>query len=250
MKIPGWVRHYGDAILVPAALVLVYLAFVLTSDATGWARVLAAAFMFVALAMWVGFRRLRLHAGAARLAAIGEPAQLLALADDELARRWFPTGKTPLHIYRAMAHNLAGRPKDAQAALIAAQVRPGERATRTWQLLWAAADIDARTQLGDAAGARATFDKVMVPFTRIMPARGIDLIATEAEARVRLCEGDAVGARELVAPLVKDIRLGPAARAQLYAIVAGAATKLGDEPAAAVAAGRARELAPNCVLVA
>ena len=80
MNLTARLRHYGDAIVVPMGLALVYLAFVVTSNATGTARVLAAAFMLLALAMWVGFRRLRLHAGAARLASIGEPARLWAMA--------------------------------------------------------------------------------------------------------------------------------------------------------------------------
>ncbi len=249
MKISPRVRHYADAIAMPIALVLVYGAFVLTSGATGTARVLAAVFLVAVLTLWLGLRRLRIHASAARLAAVGEPEQLLALADEQLARRWLRNGDTSLHIYRAMAHNLAARPAEARKALDAADVRPGKRASRSWQLLWAAADIDTRTQLGDAAGARATFAKIVVPFAQIMPARGIALIAAECEARVRLAEGDAAGARALIAPLVKDMRLGPGARAQLYAIQAGCDAALGDVDAAAASAAQARKLAPHCDLV-
>ena len=237
MKIPPKVRHYTDAIVVPIALVLLYVTFTISANATGAARVLAAIFMLIALAMWVGFRRLRLHAAAARLSAIGEPAQLLTLADDELQRRWFPAGKASLHIYRAMAFNLMGKPTEAKAALDDSGVKPGARSTRAWQLLWSATDIDARTRLGDAVGARKTLDTVLKPFVRMMPSRGIELIATEAEARA------------LVAPFVKDMRLGPAARAQLYAIVAASERRLGNEAAAKVAAAKVTELAPSCTLV-
>lgn len=250
MTLPPWVRHYGDAVAMPIMLVCIYTAFVLTSGATGAARGLAALFLVVVLALWLGLRRLRVHASAARLAAIGEPEQLLALADEQLVRRWLRNGDTSLHIYRAMAHNLAGRPAEARLALDAADVRPGKRASRSWQLLWAAADIDTRTQVGDAAGARATFEKIVVPFAQIIPARGIALIAAECEARVRLAEGDAAGARALVAPLVKDIRLGPGARAQLYAIQADCDAALGDDAAATASAAQARKLAPRCKLTA
>ena len=65
MTLPRWVRYYGDAVVVPLALVLVYVTFSVTSNAEGIAQVLAAAFMFIALAMWLGFRRLRVHAAAA-----------------------------------------------------------------------------------------------------------------------------------------------------------------------------------------
>lgn len=249
MKIPPKVRHYGDAIVVPIALILLYIAFTISANATGAAAVLAGIFMLIALGLWVGFRRLRLHAAAARLAAIGEPAQLLTLADDELARRWFPAGKASLNIYRAMAFNLMGKPTEAQAALVASGVKPGARATRSWLLLWSAADIDARTRLGDAVGARKTYDTVLVPSVMLMPSRGIDLMTNEAEARVLLAEGDAEGARAKVTPHVKDIRLGPAARAQLYAIVAASERKLGNDAAAEAATAKALELAPAVALV-
>lgn len=249
MTIPRWVRYYGDAVVVPLALVAIYAAFTVTSDAAGAARVLAAVFMCVALALWLGFRRLRVHAAAARFAGIGEPEPLLALADEELARRWLSTGTTALQIYRAMAFNQLGRPEDAKLALAAAGVTPGKRKARSWQLLWGAADVEARTRLGDAAGARATYERVVKPFTLLLPGRGIELIAVECEARVLLAEGDAAGARALVAPRVKDIRLGPGARGQLYAIVAACDAKLGDAEGAAAATAKAKELAPGCALL-
>jgi hypothetical protein len=236
-------------VVVPLVLVLVYVTFTVTSNATGTARVLAALFMFVALAMWLGFRRLRVHAAAARYAGIGEPEPLLALADEELARRWLSTGTTSLQIYRAMAFNQLGRPADALAALKAAGVRPGQRKSRSWQLLWGAADVEARTRLGDATAARATYAQVVKPFTMILPGRGIELIAAECEARVLLAERDAAGAKALVTPRLKDIRLGPGARAQLYAILAACEAKLGDADAAAAAKAMALELAPQCALL-
>lgn len=249
MKLPAWLRHHGDGLFLPLGLVLLYVWFVATADATGAAAGIAAMFCVVVLLLWLVFRRLRTHASAARLAGIGEPEQLLALADSELQRRWLRNGDTSLHIYRAMAHNLAGRPELARQALDAAGVKLGARSSRSWQLLWAAADIDTRGQVGDAAGARATFEKMVVPFARVMPARGVSLIADECEARVKLAEGDAAGAKALVAPLVKDIRLGPGARAQLHAILSRCEAALGDATAAAAAAARARELAPHAKLV-
>jgi len=249
VTLPRWVRYYGDAVVVPVALVLVYVTFSLTSNAKGTAQVLAAAFMFIALAMWLGFRRLRVHAAAARYAGIGEPEPLLALADEELARRWLTAGTMSLQIYRAMAFNQLGRPEDALQALKASGVTPGKRKSRNWQLLWGAADIEARTRLGDAAAARATLERAVKPFTMLLPGRGIELIAAECEARVLLAEGDAAGAKALVAPHLKDIRLGPGARAQLYAILAACEAKLGDDAAAAAAKAKALELAPQCAVL-
>lgn|GEM_PF-3381018 len=249
MKMPPWIKHYGDAVMMPIFLVLVYAAFIVTADANGAARIVAAGFCLVVIVLWMGFRRLRVHAAAARFAGIGEPEPLLELADGELTRRWLRNGDTALHIYRAMAHNLAGRPEEARKALDAAKLRIGARSSRSWQLLWATADIDTRTQLGDAAGARATFESIVVPFVQVMPARGIELMASECEARVRLAEGDAAGARALIAPMVKNIRLGPGARAQAYAILAHCEVALGDAAAASAAAAKARELAPKAMLV-
>lgn len=249
MTIPPWLRRHGDAIVVPVALIIVYAVFISTANANRPAQILAVCFLFVVLFLWMTFRRLRVHATAARLAAVGEPEQLLALADEELRTRWLHGGDVALHIYRAMAHNLAGRTDEARKALDAAGVKPGDRRTRNWALLWAAADIDTRTRQGDAAGARATFDRMIVPFARFVPSRGVGLIADECEARVKLAEGDAAGARALVAPLVKDIRLGPAARAALHAIQAACDRKLGDEAAAKAAADKARSLAPKCTFV-
>lgn len=249
MTIPRWMRHYGDTIIVPGALVLLYLTFASEANATGLARGLAFAFMIIAVALWWGFRRLRVHASAARFAGIGEPEPLLALADTELGRKWPAASATSLHVYRAMAFNQLGRPADARKALDASGVKPGQRSTRSWQLLWGAADIEARTRLGDAAGARKTYDTVVKPFAFLLPGRGVELITAECEARVRLAEGDAAGARALVTPQLKDIRLGPGARAQLYAIVAACDAQLGDETAAEAARAKARELAPAVALL-
>jgi hypothetical protein len=74
----------------------------------------------------------------------------------------------------------------------------------------------------------------------------IDLVASEAEARIALAEGDAARAKELVAPMTKDIRLGPGARAQVHALLAEVLTAEGDAAEAAVHAKKARELAPKC----
>jgi len=249
VKLTPGVRHFFDAVAMPIALCLIYTAFVITADATGTARILAGVFLGVVLLLWLAFRRLRVHAAAARLAAIGEPVELLALADHELSRRWLRNGDVALHVYQAMAYNLAARPVEARAALDQAGIKPGKRRGRSWQLLWGAADVDTRTQVGDAAGARKTFETIVVPFASVMPARGVNLMVAECEARVRLAEGDAKGARELVAPHVKDMRLGPGARAQLYAILSMCDTALGDEKSAAAAAAKARELAPKATLI-
>lgn len=246
MKLPRWLIYWGDAVLVPLALVAVYGVFVITADATGVAQVLAAVFLTVVLGLWFAFRRLRVHAVAARLAAIGEPTELLALADQELARRWLRGGDGALHLYRALAHNLAGRPAEARAALDASGIKSDGAGAGGLRLLWASAEIDTRTRQGDAAAARAVFDRVVARHPRTVGAGGLDVLIAECEARILLAEGDPAGARALVTPHVKDIRLGPAARAQLHALLAACARADGDAEAAAAATAKAAALAPAC----
>jgi len=246
----GWIKRHFETVLAPVLVAGLYAALVLSAGAGTTAQVVAAMFFLVVLALWLSFRRLRVHAAASRLAAIGDPDGLLKLVERELPRRLVPATRTPLYIFRAMGHNLRGDWAEARRALDAADIKPGQRASRSWHLLWAAADIHTRTATGDAAGARVSYDKLVAPFRKLIPGAGVELIALECEARLALVDGDPAGARERIAPLVKDIRLGSAARGQLYALLAEAATAEGDDAAAAEHAAAARKLAPRCHLLA
>ncbi|HUQ07923.1 MAG TPA: hypothetical protein VM261_35755 [Kofleriaceae bacterium] len=245
----GWfVRHF-DTWIAPIGLATVYAIFIWSSDSIPLVEVIAGMFFFALIGMWFWIRRLRLHAGASRLAAIGRPDELLALVAKELPRRLTQGTRAPMHVFAAMAHNLLGDHAAARAALDASGITLGERHNRSWQFLWAAADIHARTALGDIAGAKKSFEKGIAPM-RPMATSGVELVALEAEARIKLAEGDAAGARELVAPMVKDVRLGPGARAQMHALLAQAADKSGDGEAAATHRAEARKLAPHAPLLA
>jgi hypothetical protein len=240
----GWfVRHF-DTWIAPFGLATTYAVFIWSSKATPLVNVIAAMFFFALIGMWFWIRRLRLHAGASRLAAIGRPDELLALVAKELPRRLTHGTRAPMHVFAAMAHNLLGDHAAARKSLDASGITPGDRRNRSWQFLWAAADIHARTAVGDVAGARTSFEKGIAPM-RPMATSGVELVALEAEARIKLAEGDAAGARELIAPLVKDVRLGPGARAQLHGLLAHAADKAGDGEAAATHRAEARKLAPH-----
>jgi len=242
----NWFRRNIDTVIAPIGLATVYAWFIYTSQAGRIAEVMSGMFFVALIWMWFWMRRLRVHAGASRLAAIGRPDELLAMVDKELARRITHGTRAPMHVFAAMAHNMKGDPAAARKSLEASGITPGGKYQRSWQFLWAAADIHARTALGDVEGAKKTYAKAIAPM-RAMAMSGVELVALEAEARIKLAEGDAASARKLVAPLVKDVRLGPGARGQLHALLAQAATKAGDSEAAATHLAEARKLAPQCV---
>jgi hypothetical protein len=244
----AWFRRHGESVLAPIGLGLVYAVLIVSSGSSGTASVVAAMFGVAIVGLWFGVRRLRVHASASRLAAIGRPDELLALVERELPRRFTAGTRAPLHVFAAMAHNLTGDFAAARRALDASGIVPGGKQLRSWQFLWAAADIHTRGATGDARGARTTYGRAIAPLRTVGGGGGVELMAIEAEARVLLAEGDAAAARELATPMVKDIRLGPAARGQLHALVAQAAAAAGDDEAAAEHAARAHELAPRCTL--
>ncbi len=251
MTIPRWLERWGETVVVPLVLIAVYAVLIETSGATGAARVVALGFLGFVLLLWFGFRRLKLHAQASRLAGIGEPEQLLALVAREMPRCLTAGGRAPLHVHAAVAHNLRGdfaaarRSLDASELLVPTRRRPG----RSWIALASAADVTTRTEQGDLDGARASFDRGVRTMTAMVPLGGLELVARECQARLMLAAGDAAGARAELAPLVKNVRLSDATRAQVHALLARAAAALGEATVAAEHAALARELAPNCKLL-
>ncbi len=249
MKISPALARFGDTVLMPVFLVGIYAAFVLTSGAQGAARVLSLAFLIFVLLMWFGFRRLKTHAQASRLAGVGDPDGLLALVGRELPKCLTEAGRRPLRLQAAVAHNLRGDFTAARREIDASGLlTPRGRRGRGWIALAAATDVTTRSEQGDLAGARASL-AMLAPFTAIAPFGGMELVARECEARVKLLEGDPAAARELLAPLVKNIRLSDATRAQVHALLARAAADLGEADVAADHATKARALAPHCRLV-
>ena len=227
----AWLRKYLDTVIAPLALAGLYAWLMYNSGAGRLAAVVAAMFFVAIIMLWFGVRRLRIHASASRLAAIGRPDELLELVERELPVRLTAGTRAPMHVFAAMAHNLKGDAAAARRSLDLAGIVPGSKALRSWQFLWAAADIHARTATGDVAGARATFSQGIAPL-RPRASGGIELVIIEAEARIKLAEGDGDGARELLEPLLKDVRLGPGARAQLKTLSdqAGAAAGGAEVP--------------------
>ncbi len=245
----AWLQRHGESVIAPVVLASLYAVLMLTSQAGRTAEIVAAMFFVAIIGLYFGVRRLRVHASASRLAAIGRPDQLLELVARELPRRLTAGTRAPIHVFAAMAHNLLGEFAAARRSLDDAGIVPGTKALRSWQFLWAVADVHTRTASGDAEGARRTYARAIQPF-RGIAVGGVELMAIEADARIRLADGKAAEARELVAPMVKDIRLGPAARGQLHALISRAAAAAGDDAAATAHADQARALAPRCALVA
>jgi hypothetical protein len=243
----GWFKRHLDTVIAPLGLAGVYAFFIYASEAGPLPEALAGFFFVALITMWYWVRRLRVHAAASRLAAIGRPDELLALCEREAPLRKTHGTRAPVYVFEAMAHNMLGDFAAARGALDKAGIVPGGKTMRAWQFMWAAADIHARTGLGDVAGAKKTYAAAIAPM-RTFASGGVELVAIEAEARIKLAEGDAVGARDLVAPIVKDMRLGSGARGQLHALLAQAAAKAGDADAAATHRAEAKKLAPRCVV--
>ncbi|HVV83197.1 MAG TPA: hypothetical protein VHE35_08955, partial [Kofleriaceae bacterium] len=186
MKLPRWILRYGETVLMPLFLVGIYLWFLQTSEAKGLARVIAAVFGLGVIMLWFGFRRLKVHAQASRLAGVGDPDGLLALVEGELPRCLTEGSRRPLHVHAAIAHNLKGdfpaarRELDA-SGLLAARGRRG----RGWLALAAATDVTTRSEQHDLEGAKASYQR-LVPFAAVAPLGGMELMARECEARLRL----------------------------------------------------------------
>lgn len=235
-----------DRYLIPVVLTLVYLAFVATSDmATVPALVTLFVFAFVLL-LWSVFRELRIHADASRLAANGEPEGLLALADRELGRRLLAKSAVPFLIYRSMAHQMKGDWAAAEQALDDARLEKlGSKTRRMWSLLHAEQRLALLARKGDAVAARKLLEGVIAQYLLFVRGAGAEVISREGTARVLLAEGKHDEARPLFEALARDVRLGPAIRAQCHHAIGQCLEADGDAEGAAAAFAQAAKLAPK-----
>lgn len=216
-----------DSWFVPVLVAVAYGGLIATASMSPVMMVLTAGFFGLVLVLWQAFRELKLHATAQRHAAVGDPDELLALADEQLARRWRARTKVPFHIYRAIAFELRGDRAAAQQALDATQLDLLPiKSRRSWGALHAAVQISLLAQAGDAAAARKVLDDKLRPALSRVPGAGAEILLREAEARVLVAEGKLDEARPHLEALAKDIRLGAATRAACKYL-------LGDHAAAA-----------------
>lgn len=203
-----------DRWVVPFVLGLTWVLLIATSDVSGVA-VVATLFGFaIVVVLYAAYKELRVHAAASRHAAQGDPDELLALAEREIASRWLPRSKVPFHIYRSIALQQKGQLDEARVALTAADLdRLGGRSRRSWGILHAAQRINLLTEAGDAAAAREVLERDLEPHLRYVPGAGAEVIGAEARARVLYAEGKLDEALPIFERLGKDVRLGPSTRA-------------------------------------
>jgi hypothetical protein len=202
-----------DTWVIPLVLVLTWVMLFASSNVRGIPAVITLFAFGLVVVMWRAYRELRVHASASRHAAQGEPDELLALADKEIARRWFPKSRVPFHIYRSIAYQQRGEWAQARKALEAAELaKMGSRTRRSWGMLHDAQRINLLAEEGDAAGARRVLEDQLLPALRFVPGAGARVIADEAEARVLLAERRFDAALPTYEKLAKDVRLGPSTR--------------------------------------
>jgi len=232
----------ADVLAVPVVMGLAYGLLTLEGRPAELPEIL----IFIAFAsvvgIWTLVRALRTHAIASRLAAVGDADELVAFAEAELGRRLTARSKAPFYIYLGLGHYLRGEWDEATAALDRcrlARVRPA------WRLLAASTRLGVLVERGDGPGARAVYDRDVAPAAARMAGPGARLLAVEAEARVKLVEGDHAAAAPMFARMSGDVRLGPATRATAHLHAARCAEAAGDVEAAAHHRADAAHLAPG-----
>jgi hypothetical protein len=227
---------------VPILIAACFWALIATSGARGIAIYVALAAFVIVLGLWSAFRELALHATASRLVGAGLPDDIIALAERQLAWRWRERSKLPFRIYLGWGFVLRGDWSEAERAL--GSTAPGKK---TWDVLWAGAMITLVLErgTGDAAAvARRLHEQHIAPAARA-GGPGVKLLAADADAKIRVAEGDLAAARPMLEKLCNDIRLGPGTRALAHLSAARAALGTGDRPVAEAHLIKAETLAPR-----
>ncbi len=238
-----FLRTVVEPYAVPLIMALAYVFLLETSDPSGIAKVLLGAAFAGVILTWVAFRELRAHANASRAAAIGLADELVASAAAQVERRLFARSRAPFLVYLAIGHQLRG---DFDAAIAVLDRADQERALKpAWQLLAATTRIAILVERGQAAEARALFDRGIAPATRRMNGPGPRLLAEEALARVRFAEGEHAAAAPLFDKMSGDVRLGPSTRAFAHYYAARCAEARGDHDLAQRRFADAAHLAPE-----
>jgi hypothetical protein len=240
-----------DTWIVPGLLVATYIILIGTSDMPPWVAVMTLVMLGGVVALWLAFRELRLQAALSRLAAIGEPDELLALVERALGARMFERGKVALHVYAGIAHRLKGDDAAAERALDQAELaRLPAGSRRTWTVIAGAQRVALAARAGNAADARAIYDADVAPVRAPGTAGpGALAVADEALAWVLVAEGKRAEARPLAEKLSKDVRLGAATRATAKHLL-GRCAEPDDAAAAQAAYAEAAALAPRTWLAA
>ncbi|MCE9573726.1 MAG: hypothetical protein K8W52_11275 [Deltaproteobacteria bacterium] len=238
-----FLRTVVEPYAVPVIMSLAYLFLLEASDPSGTAKVLLGVAFGGVILTWVAFRELRAHANASRAAAIGAADELVTSAADQVERRMFARSRAPFLVYLAIGHEQRG---DFDAATAVLDRAEQERALKpAWQLLAATTRLAILVERGDAAGARALYERGIGPATQRMAGPGPRLLAEEALARVRFAEGDHAAAAPMFDKMSGDVRLGPATRAFAHYYAARCAEARGDHDLAQRRFADAAHLAPE-----
>ncbi|MEZ4360560.1 MAG: hypothetical protein R3B48_10280 [Kofleriaceae bacterium] len=230
---------------VPLFMALVFAALISTSDASLAGTLAATVGLVLVLLFWAMFREASLHAEVSRALAVGDGAAAAALADRQLARRRGPR-RAPFEVYRALAHELRGEWSAIESLLggepaSAAKFAGGQA---SWRLVAACVRVGALAELGEVAAARALYDEVVAPRREALGERG-SLPAVLTEGRLCFAEGELVRAREILTPLTRSIRLGPAQRAMAFHYLARCAERGADAAETERLVAQAAALAPS-----
>jgi hypothetical protein len=244
-------RSYLLDIGMPASTLFAGLIFVSASDVSGLAKVLVLLGFASMLGIWFTFRALRTYATLSRLAAIGEPEELIEVADRNIGRArrlwWLGRSPAPYQVQRAIGLTMAGRFADAEAEITLAteRLRRGGRTAPVWQLLADTTLLTCRVFTSDASGARTLYDTRIAPRLRQLPGAGRDLTQREQEAQLAFAEAQWPRCIELSDKLAGDNRLAHAPRA-FYQYLSGVARlQSGDRAAAEPFLRKAASLAPK-----
>ncbi len=202
-----------DTWAVPILLIATYAILIASSEMPPWIAGLTLVMLLGVLVLWLGMRALRLRAALSRLAAQGEPDELLALLARSQRKRWSAGGAAALATYAAIAHRLRGDPDAAHAALARVDVsRLRGAARRRWALRVSVERVALAAHAGRAAEARAIYDAEIAP-GRLDRGRDVRALADEALAWVLVAEGNLAEAQPHATLLARDMRLGPAVSA-------------------------------------
>ena len=232
----------ADSLAVPLLMGVAYALLAIEGHASELPGLLILLGFLAVVGLWSLVRELRAHAAVTRLAAVGEADELVEAATDEIERRLTRRSKAPFYIYLALGRYLRGEWDEAERALDGHGI---DRLRPAYRLLAATTRVGILVERGDAAGARATYDRQVMPLAGRMAGPAARLLAVEAEARVLLAEGDHAEAAPLFARMSGDVRLGPATRALAHAHAARCADAAGDAEAAAHHRADAAHLAPG-----
>jgi hypothetical protein len=234
-----------DSVVIPALIVATWIILVLTSGVRGIAAVVTLGAFLLVMFLWFTYRELRVHAAASRMAANGEPDELLELANGEITRRLTRRGRVPFHLYRSIAFEMRGDREAANTALGDVELDRLRGSGRTsWGLLHAAQRIGLVADVGDAVTAREVLERDLRPALKKLNSAGAEVLALECEARVLLAEGKLDEALPIFEKLAKNIRLGQSTRALCRHHV-GRCLADRDPVAAAAAYAEAARLAPK-----